>query len=45
MSVNINVLKKIHRNHTEETDIKLKTEKNVTDTSMYVPKRQTVIPG
>ena len=26
MSVNINVLKEIHRNHKEETDVKLKTE-------------------
>ena len=26
MSVNINVLKEKHRNHKEETDLKLKTE-------------------
>ena len=39
MSVNINVLKDIHRNHKEETDVKLKTERNVTDARMYVPKR------
>ena len=26
MSVNINVLKDIHKNHKEETDLKLKTE-------------------
>ena len=26
MSVDINVLKDIHRNHKEETDVKLKTE-------------------
>ena len=26
MSVNIKVLKKMHRNHTEETDMKIKTE-------------------
>ena len=29
MSVNNNVVKEIHRNHEEETDIKLKTEKTL----------------
>ena len=34
MSVNINVQKEIHRNHKEESDIKLKTEE--TDRCKYV---------
>ena len=40
MSVNINVLKEIHKNHTEETDIKIKkNRRNLTDTGMYLPKK------
>ena len=38
MSVNINALKEIYRNHKEVTDIK-QDRKNMTDASMYVPKR------
>ena len=38
-SGNNNVVKEIHRNEEEDTDIKLKTEKNVTYAILYVPKR------